>query len=63
MKIVIKERKQNNLIYLYDEVGSSPLTADIVSKMQTKEFVVKMLNENSKINAVHTVNMNIFDLF
>ena len=63
MKIVIKERKQNNLIYLYDEVGSTPITADIVSKDETKEFVVKMLSENPKIHSVSTVVLNAFDAF
>jgi len=63
MKIVIKERKQANLIYLMDEVGLSPLSANIVSKEETKVFVTKLLNSNTKINKVETMKMTDLDLF
>lgn len=63
MKIVIKERKQKNLIYLMDEVSLSPLSANIVSKEETKEFVTRLLNSNTKINKVETKQMTDLDLF
>ena len=63
MKIVIKERKEKNLIYLMDEVSSSPLSANIVSKEETKEFVTRLLNSNTKINKVETKQMTDLDLF
>ena len=63
MKIVIKERKEKNLIYLMDEVSLSPLSANIVSKEETKEFVTRLLNSNTKINKVETKQMTDLDLF
>lgn len=63
MKIVIKERKQKNLIYLMDEVSSSPLTANIISKTDTNHFVIELLKSNTYITKVETVNMVNLDLF
>jgi len=63
MKIVIKERKQKNLIYLLDEGSLSPLSANIVSKEETKNFVTELLKSNTKIKNVETKDMTKFNLF
>jgi hypothetical protein len=63
MKIIIKERKKENLIYLIDEVSLSPLTVNIISKVETKNFVIDLLKSNTHITKVETISMVNYDLF
>lgn len=63
MKIVINKRKKNNLIYVMDEVSLTPLSADIVSNEQAKEFIASLLISNQKINKIETKDNTEYDSF
>jgi hypothetical protein len=63
MKIVIKESRQKNLIYIIDEVSQSPISADIITKENTKNHIINLLLANPSIKNIESVNMLEYDLF
>ncbi len=46
-----------------DEVSLTPLSADIVSNEQAKEFIASLLISNQKINKIETKDNTEYDSF